>query len=257
MPFPDSPRVLFTRNPLDQVICQLKFPTILSISANEPDKFQEIIRNDYPVFAREVTEGLPKDIAAILRQVGGVTGINESVEYKFSSDGDSRIATLNKEFIALAELNYHKWDDFYTELEKIRTALEQIYRPSFYTRIGLRYVDVIDKQKLGIEELPWSELLIPEFIGTLKDENIGTSIKLMREDLHIDLSNDIQDANVRVRHGLLKNDNPNVYVISVFVNIVVARAYAALFNSGCSFSGFNQTFSGNSQFLISPRHRFG
>ena len=45
--------------------------------------------------------------------------------------------------------------------------------------------------------------------------------------------------------------------IPVFVNIVVARAYAALFNSGCSFSGFNQTFSGNSQFLISPRHRFG
>ena len=44
---------------------------------------------------------------------------------------------------------------------------------------------------------------------------------------------------------------------AVFVNIVVARAYAALFNSGCSFSGFNQTFSGNSQFLISPRHRFG
>ena len=44
---------------------------------------------------------------------------------------------------------------------------------------------------------------------------------------------------------------------AVFVNIVVARAYAALFNSGCSFSGFNQTFSGNAQFLISPRHRFG
>ena len=39
--------------------------------------------------------------------------------------------------------------------------------------------------------------------------------------------------------------------LPVFVNIVVARAYAALFNSGCSFSGFNQTFSGNSQFLIS------
>ena len=40
-------------------------------------------------------------------------------------------------------------------------------------------------------------------------------------------------------------------LVAVFVNIVVARAYAALFNSGCSFSGFNQTFSGNSQFLIS------
>ena len=51
---------------------------------------------------------------------------------------------------------------------------------------------------------------------------------------------------------------PDLELLStVFVNIVVARAYAALFNSGCSFSGFNQTFSGNSQFLISPRHRFG
>ena len=44
---------------------------------------------------------------------------------------------------------------------------------------------------------------------------------------------------------------------AVFVNIVVALTYAALFKSDRSFSGFNQTFSGKSQFRIAPLHLFG
>lgn len=44
---------------------------------------------------------------------------------------------------------------------------------------------------------------------------------------------------------------------TVFVNIVVALTYAALFKSDRSFSGFNHTFLGKSQFRIAPLHRFG
>ena len=50
MKFPESPRVRYSRNPLLEVICQLRFPKILSIETEVPVGFQEDIRSEYPVF---------------------------------------------------------------------------------------------------------------------------------------------------------------------------------------------------------------
>jgi uncharacterized protein (TIGR04255 family) len=50
MTFPeDSPRVIYGRNPLEQVICQIRFPTILKIDTELPAAFQEQIRSDISV----------------------------------------------------------------------------------------------------------------------------------------------------------------------------------------------------------------
>jgi len=48
MPFPDAPRVIYQENPLVEVICQLRFPTILEISASEPALFREQYANSFP-----------------------------------------------------------------------------------------------------------------------------------------------------------------------------------------------------------------
>ena len=45
--------------------------------------------------------------------------------------------------------------------------------------------------------------------------------------------------------------------VTLFVNIDVAFTHEASLSSPGSFSGFNQTDSGRSQFRISPDHRFG
>ena len=45
MLFSDRPRQHYARSALREVICQLRFPTILSIAANEPAAFQEAIRH--------------------------------------------------------------------------------------------------------------------------------------------------------------------------------------------------------------------
>ena len=52
--FLDCDRCLYEKNQLVEVICQLRFPTILSISAKEPVEFQEAIRADYPQYAKKV-----------------------------------------------------------------------------------------------------------------------------------------------------------------------------------------------------------
>ena len=46
--FSQEERVIFSNNQLVEVICQLRFPTILAISAREPVDFQEAIRDVFP-----------------------------------------------------------------------------------------------------------------------------------------------------------------------------------------------------------------
>ena len=51
MLFAPYERYQYARAPLVEVICQLRFPTILSIGAKEPAEFQEAIRKDLPQYA--------------------------------------------------------------------------------------------------------------------------------------------------------------------------------------------------------------
>ena len=50
MVYSNSPRVHYNKPQLAEVICQLRFPTILSIGANDPAEFQEAIRGMFPRF---------------------------------------------------------------------------------------------------------------------------------------------------------------------------------------------------------------
>jgi uncharacterized protein (TIGR04255 family) len=52
MKFPASQRVKHIRNPLMEVICQVRFPKILRIDAEVPVNFQEEIRSEYPTLNR-------------------------------------------------------------------------------------------------------------------------------------------------------------------------------------------------------------
>jgi hypothetical protein len=45
-PFPESERIIYAKNPLESVICQLRFPAILKISSEPPVEFQETLRKD-------------------------------------------------------------------------------------------------------------------------------------------------------------------------------------------------------------------
>jgi uncharacterized protein (TIGR04255 family) len=48
--FPEVERIELKAPPLELVICQLRFPTILALAANQPpDEFQRRIRATYPI----------------------------------------------------------------------------------------------------------------------------------------------------------------------------------------------------------------
>ena len=52
MLFSNRPRTHFPNAPIHEVICQLRFPTILSINNAEPADFQEAIREEFPQYLK-------------------------------------------------------------------------------------------------------------------------------------------------------------------------------------------------------------
>lgn len=50
MPIPSSERIVFQRHPIREVICQLRYPTILRLKTEPPAEFQERVQADYPEY---------------------------------------------------------------------------------------------------------------------------------------------------------------------------------------------------------------
>ena len=46
--FRNVPRTIYGKNQIVNVVCQLRFPTILAISARQPDAFQDAVRQEFP-----------------------------------------------------------------------------------------------------------------------------------------------------------------------------------------------------------------
>lgn len=165
-----QPHCRYGRNPLAEVICQFRFPQILVIEADPPAKFQEAIRQQYPLFQKRQEIPAPK-----LLMGNGKLALpgNQSVtNYQFSSsDGIWRI-NLTGSFISLSCSRYRSWEEFAARLDQPLAAFLQIYQPAHFDRVGLRYVNFISRQALNLQDIPFRELLQPCYLGPLALEEI-------------------------------------------------------------------------------------
>jgi uncharacterized protein (TIGR04255 family) len=130
------------------------------------------------------------------------------------TEDTQRFISLTQEFVAVTEKQYRRWEDFRQEIYVARDAVEEVYQPAFYSRIGLRYQDVIDKAKIGLEDEPWSALIKPEFTGILGSPIVCEDIQQMRVESLIKV-NEILGGWLHLRHGLIKPSpqRPEVYFI--------------------------------------------
>lgn len=164
-------RCRYGANPLAEVICQLRFPEILSISANPPVEFQEAIRDQYPQFHRR-QEVLPPKITGAPGRYA-LENQPASINYQFASaDGVWRV-NLTGKFISLACTKYTCWEEFASHLDKPLAAFIRIYKPAYFERVGLRYVNAISRTELGLEGKPFAELLAPCYLGPLAEADVN------------------------------------------------------------------------------------
>ena len=168
--FNHTERCRYGKNPLAEVICQLRFPEILAISAQPPVEFQEAIRSEYPAFLRQQEMPAPRVAAASGNLV--VQKQPPVINYRFSSpDGIWRV-NLTGTFISLTCSRYTSWEDFAAKLDKPLAAFIRIYKPAYFERVGLRYLNFISRSQLDLEGVPFHQLISPCYLGPLAEEDI-------------------------------------------------------------------------------------
>ncbi len=168
--FSTKDRCHYRSNQIAEVICQLRFPEILSIGTTAPAAFQDAIRDEFPQFIRRQDLPAPK----ITGMPGHLSLENQPgvINYQFSSaDGTWRV-NLTSRFISLTCNRYSSWEDFAKKLDKPLAAFIQIYKPAYFERIGLRYLNFISRYELGLEGVPFSQLIAPCYLGPLMEEDV-------------------------------------------------------------------------------------
>ena len=210
--FPESPRVIYEKNPLATVICQLRFAPILRIDADPPAEFQERIRQTYPLLREKSPEtsidlpsDLPEGIANLVR--ASIPTQLKQRAYDFISADETWTVGLTRDFLALSTTKYRRWEEFRDQLAEALEAFQQTYSPAFFTRIGLRYQDLIQRSKLNLGETQWSDLLKPQIAGVLSSLEIAPSLEESLTQLLIQFPDD--SGKVRIKHGLVQTPDTN------------------------------------------------
>ena len=212
--------MLFDPNPLVEVAFEVRFPIVLKIEAESPVSFQESIRKEYPRYERatgilgQLPKIIPDELKGLLDSFGGALP-GTRVIHKFVSNDRKRTIQLGTRpqqehsFLAVSVHDYTRWEEFKPLISRLTQALEQSYFPSDYTRIGLRYIDKIESEKLGLKDKSWKDLLEPTVAGIISFENMADHVIKAQSVTIIDLGKEIEDAKMQVR-GSYEMSPPSV-----------------------------------------------
>jgi uncharacterized protein (TIGR04255 family) len=204
MRFKESDRVSYEKNPLVEVICQARFNRLLRLESEVPATFQQALRHDYPkvVETNSFAAAIPPQLAQVVRLDASVAS-QRAFDF-VSADGDWSVS-ITSHFVALTTKTYRRWEDFRARLGKVFEAFTSVYEVTTFTRLGLRYQDLIQRSKLGLDGQGWAQLLNPRLVGELAEDGFETDAKHTARELVLSL--DFDDASVRLYHGLARTQN--------------------------------------------------
>lgn len=215
MPFKQTPRVLYGHSPLHEVICQIRYQTILRIGTEPPAQFQEDIRDTYPLYerARPLLRGAGQaDVSELLARLGvPLPVIGEAETHQFTTEDRKRSVSLTTDFLAIADQDYDRWEHFRARLERIEKSFRSLYHPARYVRVGLRYRDVIVRSTLGLSDRRWRDLISPAILGELGDPTICDRVLATQRLTTLELTS--TKGQVNIRHGLAEYEGEQCYVI--------------------------------------------
>ena len=204
MALPNYPREIYKKNPLAEVVCQVRFGALPDMSGKQLDTFWEHIRDRFPRMEAEegidpldVSNGLPQEVSDHLPAQGFYDFISEDGLWTLSLTADS---------LALTCRSYERWEEFKIWLILALDALEQTYQPRTFLRVGLRYLDVVQRSLLGLDGAAWPQLLAGPLIGELASPDIGHDIEYVTREFVFRL-NDAYASRVRVRHGFVQTED--------------------------------------------------
>ena len=161
MTFPAVERVIYDRNPLIEVVFQARFPRYLTIETEPPSEFQKRIFKEFPIYEQRQVFQIMLSAGPLEQRPAETQGTNHA----FLTPDKLYSVILASDNLMVSCSRYSRWEDFTRVASAILKAFCETYRLPIFTRLGLRYVNVLDRDKLGLSGRRWSELLKPYIAG--------------------------------------------------------------------------------------------
>ena len=91
--------------------------------------------------------------------------------YRFKTEDDKTNISLAVDFYALSCSQYRHWSDFAADLQLAHETMMRVYKPSYATRIGLRYINRLTLENTGCDsKTELFDLLKSELTAILRSE---------------------------------------------------------------------------------------
>ena len=206
----------YQRNFLRQAVCEFRFPTLMEIGGQKPPAaFVSSLRKEYPhlELGNEVTLGIG----------GGSNGFNNS--HIFRSTKLTWTVSLKQSSFSIETTAYTTYAQMRERVMRVIEAASKVIDSDFFTRVGLRYINVIDT-----DEDPANGWVNPELVGPILSGHFS-GIKEYAGKLQL-LA---EDGGCSLQHGLRFNqqnsESASQYVLDIdsFRNeVAVENAAVAL-----------------------------
>lgn len=207
MLYSDNRRVHYERPQLTEVICQLRFPSILAIGAHEPADFQDAIRSMFPRYTAKQEQMPPQLINPGTPNAKLDPPVSVTNYYFISADNRWKL-NLSRNFISLSTVAYPGWEEFTRQFDLPLAEFIRIYQPAFFERIGLRYLNIFSRRALDLQDEPWRALISPAYLGPLSQEDVDEQ-KALKCSIDTELSLDSScHARIHAGPGLVKRNIP-------------------------------------------------
>jgi len=200
-------RVVYARNPLVQVICQIRFPTLLSLETLGAARLQESVIEEFPILESGQVFNISLSAAE-----GGLAANKTSQSHTFFSSDRRWQFGITANSASLSTNKYDSWESFREKLIYVFSRFYSLYKVPVCNRVGLRYQDVIDREEFGITDSTWSELINPALLGLIRDGEIDEtflkhshSSNVMKFDM----------VNLLLQHGVFGKPQSNLNVFLV------------------------------------------
>lgn len=224
-------RVIYKKDPLVEVIIQIRFPKILALNTTDPVAFQEAIKQEYPNY--QLTIENQQELSLAVDKGNTIPSIIQKQQTRnhnfISADGTYKI-NLTSSFISISTLNYTRWEEMLSRFEIPLAQFVRIYQPPFYERVGLRYIDAFSRDKLSLTDTPWNELIAPFWLGAY---SVAAETRVINSGIDAEYYLDDGESRAKIHAGIgnINNNLEKVFVFdSDFINIgtISPERYSAI-----------------------------
>ncbi|PWU19989.1 MAG: hypothetical protein C5B49_04975 [Bdellovibrio sp.] len=167
--FPKYKEVRLPRAPLEVVLAQVRYESILAIQS-QPNiiPFQDSIRKDYPILRPQQSQA-----TSINAQDGSVVVIQQNI-WRFLSADEKWVITLAPDFVSVETTAYPTRDLFLDKFKFAMAQVESFFGPAIVTRTGARYIDRLKSEDLAQVK----DLVKPSFLGMVGMADLTNQLEL-------------------------------------------------------------------------------